>query len=161
MRGTGPPVLLVMGTTGDAGHFDKVADLLADEFTVLTYDRRGNGRSPAPHGWTGTSVEEQANEAAALLDALRLAPAAVFGTSSGAVFTLGLLVRHPQAVRGAILHEPALGLPATVIRPRRSAPGQQPYRSGSDGLSWASAARVNATTSASSRALPRARAAEN
>lgn len=108
VRGTGPPVLLVMGATGDAGHFETVADLLADEFTVLSYDRRGNGRSPAPHGWTGTSVEEQADDAAALLDALGLVPAAVFGTSSGAVFTLGLLVGHPQAVRGAILHEPAL-----------------------------------------------------
>src|SRR5204863_7993059 len=89
VRGTGPPVLLVMGATGDAGHFEKVADLLADEFTVLSYDRRGNGRSPAPHGWTRTSVEEQADDAAALLDALGLVPAAVFGTSSGAVFTLG------------------------------------------------------------------------
>jgi pimeloyl-ACP methyl ester carboxylesterase len=32
----------------------------------------------------------------------------VFGTSAGAVFVLGMLVRHPDAVRGAILHEPAL-----------------------------------------------------
>ena len=35
-RGTGPPVLLIMGATGDGGHFDKLADVLADEFTVLT-----------------------------------------------------------------------------------------------------------------------------
>jgi pimeloyl-ACP methyl ester carboxylesterase len=108
IHGTGPPVLLVMGATGDAGHFDKIADLLAGEFTVLTYDRRGNGRSPRPDGWTTTSVEEHADDAAALLDALGLAPAAVFATSSGAVFTLELMVGHPQAVRGAILHEPAL-----------------------------------------------------
>ncbi|WP_139274109.1 alpha/beta fold hydrolase [Saccharopolyspora flava] len=44
-RGTGPPVLLIMGATGDGGHFDALADLLADEFTVISYDRRGNGRS--------------------------------------------------------------------------------------------------------------------
>lgn len=50
VRGDGPPVLLVMGATGDAGHFETVADLLADEFTVLTYDRRGNGRSSRPDG---------------------------------------------------------------------------------------------------------------
>src|SRR4051794_32796984 len=43
VRGTGPPVLLIMGATGDGGYFDKLADLLADEFTVITYDRRGNG----------------------------------------------------------------------------------------------------------------------
>jgi pimeloyl-ACP methyl ester carboxylesterase len=46
IRGSGPPVLLIMGATGDGGHFDTLADLLADEFTVVTYDRRGNGRSP-------------------------------------------------------------------------------------------------------------------
>jgi pimeloyl-ACP methyl ester carboxylesterase len=48
VRGSGPPVLLIMGATGDGGHFDTVADLLADEFTVVIYDRRGNGRQSRP-----------------------------------------------------------------------------------------------------------------
>ena len=108
VRGTGPPVLLIMGATGDGGHFDALADLLADEFTVISYDRRGNGRSPVPAGWQTTSPEEQADDAAALLDALGTGPAAVFGTSSGGIFALCLLVRHPENVRGAILHEPGL-----------------------------------------------------
>jgi pimeloyl-ACP methyl ester carboxylesterase len=101
-------VLLIMGATGDGGHFDAFADLLADEFTVVTYDRRGNGRSPVPAGWATTSPEEQADNAAALLDTLGVGPAAVFGTSSGGNFALCLLVCHPEAARGAILHEPAL-----------------------------------------------------
>ena len=108
IRGAGPPVLLIMGATGDGGHFDELAELLADEFTVITYDRRGNGRSPVPAGWRTTSAEEQADDAAALLDALATGPAAVFGTSSGGTFSLCLLVRHPEIVRGAILHEPGL-----------------------------------------------------
>ena len=108
VRGMGPPVLLIMGATGDGGHFDTFADLLADEFTVVSYDRRGNGRSPVPAGWQTTSPEEQADDAAALLEALETGPAAVFGTSSGGTFALCLLVRHPAWVRGAILHEPGL-----------------------------------------------------
>lgn len=108
VRGTGPPVLLIMGGTGDGGHFDELADVLADEFTVVSYDRRGNGRSPVPSGWQTTSPEEQADDAAALLDALGTGPAAVFGTSSGGNFALCLMVRHPGLVRGAILHEPGL-----------------------------------------------------
>ena len=108
VRGTGPPVLLIMGATGDGGHFDAFADVLADAFTVVTYDRRGNGRSPVPDRWATTSPEEQADDAAALLEALGVGPSAIFGTSSGGNFALCLLVRHPGWVRGAILHEPAL-----------------------------------------------------
>jgi pimeloyl-ACP methyl ester carboxylesterase len=108
VRGAGPPFLLIMGATGDGGHFDAFAELLADEFTVISYDRRGNGRSPAPTGWTTTSPEEQADDAAALLDVLGTGPAAVFGTSSGGNYALCLLVRHPGRVRGVILHEPGL-----------------------------------------------------
>ena len=108
VRGTGPPVLLIMGSTGDGGHFDAFADVLADEFMVVSYDRRGNGRSPAPPGWQTTSPHEQADDAAGLLRALGTGPVAVFGTSSGGNFALCLLVRHPEWVRGAILHEPGL-----------------------------------------------------
>ena len=108
VRGSGPPVLLIMGATGDGGHFDTLADLLAHEFTVITYDRRGNGRSPAPAGWTTTSAEEQADDAAALVDSLAVGPLAVFGTSSGGNFALWMLTRHPAMVRGAVLHEPGV-----------------------------------------------------
>ena len=108
LRGGGPSLLLISGATGDAGGFDQVADLLADEFTVLTYDRRGNSRSPRPEGWETTSTDEQADDAAGLLSALELGPAAVFGGSYGAIFGLDLVIRHPELVRGAILHEPPL-----------------------------------------------------
>ncbi|HEV8599394.1 MAG TPA: hypothetical protein VGQ69_08555, partial [Gemmatimonadales bacterium] len=51
LRGSGSPLLLISGATGDAGHFERVASLLAGEFAVVTYDRRGNSRSPRPEGW--------------------------------------------------------------------------------------------------------------
>jgi pimeloyl-ACP methyl ester carboxylesterase len=90
------------------GHFARLAGLLVDEFTVVSSDRRGNGHSPRPAGWVTTSPEEQADDAAALLEALGLSPAAVFGTSSGATFALALVVRHSAAVRGALLHVPVM-----------------------------------------------------
>jgi pimeloyl-ACP methyl ester carboxylesterase len=108
VRGAGPLVLLIMGATGDGGHFHGLVELLADEYTVVTYDRRGNGRSPRPRGWNTTSNDEQVDDAAALLRSIGLAPAVVFGTSLGAIYALDLLIRHPDAVRGAILHEPPL-----------------------------------------------------
>lgn len=108
VRGDGPPLLFIVGSTGDAGTFAQVADLLADEFTVVTYDRRGNSRSPRPAGWVKTSVDEQGDDAAGLLKALDLAPALVYGNSVGAIIALNLVIRYPELVSRAILHEPPL-----------------------------------------------------
>jgi len=106
VRGSGPALLLIAGASGDAGVFEAVADALARDFTVVAYDRRARSRSPRPDGWTHTSADEQADDAAALLRALGLAPAHVFGTSSGATIGLNLALRHPDVVRSAVLHEP-------------------------------------------------------
>ncbi len=110
VRGSGPPVLFIAGSTGDAGHFERVAQLLSDEFATVTYDRRSNSRSPRPEGWESTSTEEQSEDAARLIEALGIAPAAVFGTSGGAIIGLDLLTRHPELIRGAILHEPSMNV---------------------------------------------------
>ena len=107
-RGSGLPVLSIQGATGDGGYFDRIADLLANEFTTVTYDRRGNSRSPAPVGWMHTSIEEQAEDAAGLLTALGLKAAIVFGTSGGGAIGLELVRRHPGLVASAVLHEPYL-----------------------------------------------------
>lgn len=107
-QGTGPTVFFIAGSTGDAGNFSRAADLLADEFTVVTYDRRGNSRSKRPVGWTSTSVGEQADDAAALVEALGLAPTVIFGASVGGLIALDLIIRHPQLVRACILQEPSI-----------------------------------------------------
>jgi pimeloyl-ACP methyl ester carboxylesterase len=116
-RGTGAPVLCISGATGDAGHFTAVADRLADEFTVITYDRRGNSRSKAPVGWASTSMAEQADDVAALLEALECVPAGVFGTSGGGIILLELLIRRPDVVRKKVVHEP----PLIAVLPNRDA----------------------------------------
>src|SRR5215218_10574211 len=106
--GRGPGLLFITGGGGDAGFWARVALDLMDEFTVVTYDRRGSSRSPRPEGWTVTSVEEQADDAAALLRTLNLAPAVVVGHSGGASIACELVVRHPAVVRHAVLYEPPL-----------------------------------------------------
>jgi pimeloyl-ACP methyl ester carboxylesterase len=119
VRGSGPAVLFIPGALGDAGYFTQVAEELADEFSPVTYDRRGNSRSPQPPGWKMTSMDEQADDAAGLLEALALVPAVVYGNSIGAIIGLNLLLRYPHLLRGAMLHEPpllsVLAHPETVI----------------------------------------------
>jgi pimeloyl-ACP methyl ester carboxylesterase len=108
MRGRGPTLLLISGGACDADQWSAIAPMLADDFTVLTYDRRGYSRSSGPANWTSTSVTEQADDAVALLRALDLSPATVLGHSSGASIACSLVERHPEIVRHALVYEPPL-----------------------------------------------------
>ncbi len=44
-RGDGRLVLMIHGAMEDAGYYSSAADILADKFTVVSYDRRCNSRS--------------------------------------------------------------------------------------------------------------------
>ena len=104
-KGSGPAVLLIPGTPGDAGQMAAVADELAGDHLVITYDRRGTSRSARPAGWTRTTVPEQADDAATVLSGVGVRTALVFGTSNGAAVALELALRHPGRVTRAIVHE--------------------------------------------------------
>jgi pimeloyl-ACP methyl ester carboxylesterase len=106
LRGSGSPLLLIHGGGTDGGIWGHLADELRREFMVVAYDRRGLSRSPRPKDWHQTSIVEQADDAAALLRALEVAPAAVVGASLGALIALELLLRHPDLVRRASLLDP-------------------------------------------------------
>ncbi|RDI50074.1 alpha/beta fold hydrolase [Nocardia mexicana] len=107
IRGSGPLLLLVPGGNGDAGTFGPVAALLADRYTVVSYDRRGFSRSPC-EGEPQRRVDLDAEDAARLLTHLAAEPAAVLGSSSGAIVALELLIRYPERIRTLVAHEPPL-----------------------------------------------------
>jgi pimeloyl-ACP methyl ester carboxylesterase len=107
-RGEGAAVVLVHGTTSTRAIWDELVQALGDGFRTIAYDRRGYGDSGAPEGYRGTTVEEQAEDAAAVIARVGAAPALLCGHSFGAVVCLDLLRRHPDLVRGAVLIEPPL-----------------------------------------------------
>src|SRR6059058_2621535 len=102
-RGEGTPVLLVHGMADRAAGWDAVAGTLAGEARAIVYDRRGYGQSGTPEPYERTTVEEQAEDAAALLRALDAAPAVVCGRDLGALVCLDLCKRHRGLVRGAVV----------------------------------------------------------
>lgn len=106
VRGAGSPLLMISGGQGDAGFYTLPAALLADEYQVITYDRRGNSRST--RNVTDFSVAQQARDAVAVLHAAGHTSAAVFGNSGGAIIALELVARHPDAVTAVVAHEPPL-----------------------------------------------------
>ncbi|MFK4088268.1 alpha/beta fold hydrolase [Kribbella sp. NPDC020789] len=109
VRGEGPLLLLISGGTGGAASFDEVADDLAAEYTVATYDPRGMSRSTLDDPTAEQSVAEHADDAFRLLELLSPGePARVFGTSSGAIAAVQLLTTHPDRVERVVAHEPPL-----------------------------------------------------
>ena len=75
---------------------------------AIAYDRRGYGASGAPEPYAATTVQEQSEDAAALLPALGAAPAVLVGEGFGALVVLELLVRRPQLASAAVLADPPL-----------------------------------------------------
>jgi pimeloyl-ACP methyl ester carboxylesterase len=106
--GVGPTVVFVHGMCGDARVWADQVARLADRFECTSYDRRGHSRSPRTTTTTET-VELHADDLAALIVALELAPTLVVGSSGGARVTLDLIRRHPHLVRGAVVSEPPVG----------------------------------------------------
>ncbi|KAH8842834.1 hypothetical protein MCOR31_011876 [Pyricularia oryzae] len=110
--GSGPLLVTVPGANGDAAIFDLAVPHLANNFTVCSYDRRGYSRSvyTEPNDLTmPVRLQTDADDVAALIDHLSPGePALVFGTSSGAIVSLDLLSRHPEAVSFLVAHEPPL-----------------------------------------------------
>lgn len=107
-RGAGPPVLLVHGMADSAEGCEPLMDALAVDARVIAYDRRGYGASGAPDVYERTSVNEQAEDAAAVLRGAGAAPVVACGVDLGALVVLDLLIRHPARVRGAVLLAPPL-----------------------------------------------------
>ncbi|WP_433245384.1 alpha/beta fold hydrolase [Streptosporangium sp. CA-135522] len=107
VRGSGPLVVLV-GAPMDATSFAPLADLLAADHTVLTTDPRGINRSPLDDPEQDSTPEMRADDLSRLLTHLDAGPAAVFGSSGGAVSALALAIAHPGQVHTVIAHEPPL-----------------------------------------------------
>jgi alpha-beta hydrolase superfamily lysophospholipase len=78
--GEGPPVVLVCGGSTDRMANAQLASLLAQDFTVLNYDRRGRGDSgdSAPY-----AIQREVEDLDAVIGAAG-GSACVWGTSSGA-----------------------------------------------------------------------------
>jgi pimeloyl-ACP methyl ester carboxylesterase len=105
--GSGPAVLLVHGMGEDHGAWAPLASALSSSARVIAYDRRGYGDSGAPEPYDATTVAEQAEDALHLLTARDALGAVALGADLGALVILDLLLRHPGAVRAAVLVDPA------------------------------------------------------
>jgi 3-oxoadipate enol-lactonase len=104
--GSGPVLLFVHGMCGDGEVWANQVSRLSDQFTCVTYDRRGHSHSPA--GTRDQSYATHADDAAALIETVALSGCTLVGSSGGSYVGFELLRRHPGLVRAAVLSEPPL-----------------------------------------------------
>lgn len=118
-EGVGDPLLLVMGLGGQLIDWPQgfVDELVSHGFRVIRFDNRDSGLSTEFGSQPPTTksmakaivlrrllsaeyrVDDMADDAAALLDALGLADAHVVGISMGGMIAQALAIRHPDRVR--------------------------------------------------------------
>ena len=104
--GSGPILLMIPGGPADAAAFTALAQCIADRYTAVPYDPRGNSRSVLDGPPEDFHLDLYGDDAAQLLAALGDRPAYVLGSSGGAQIGLNLTARYPGRVQTLVAHEP-------------------------------------------------------
>jgi pimeloyl-ACP methyl ester carboxylesterase len=100
-HGAGPPLLWIGGLGANIREIPHLIDAYSRHFSFVAFDARGCGRSDKPDG--DCNIAGLADDAAALLDALSLDSALVYGSSMGGMVAQELVLRHPTRVRALVL----------------------------------------------------------
>jgi pimeloyl-ACP methyl ester carboxylesterase len=101
VTGDGPTLLLIHGAEGSRRSFDRLVPLLADRFSVVTYDQRDCGETE--NAAQATDLARLAHDASELIAGLGHRSAFVFGTSFGGRLAQAIALLHPSLVERLIL----------------------------------------------------------
>lgn len=101
--GSGAPLVLVHGWAMDQRLFQPQREALAADFDVITFDRRGFGRSTAP-----PDLRREAQDIVTLLDSLGLDRVHLLGMSQGGRVALRFAAEHPERLVSLALQGPVI-----------------------------------------------------
>lgn len=130
VHGDGRPTILLLPTWTIVHQriWKLQVPFLARHHRVVTYDGPGNGTSDRVLDPARYSIDAEAEDAVAVLDATGSPDAVVVGVSMGGAYAARLAARHPDRVRAAVLIAPALALtPPLPERSRIRRRFDQPY----------------------------------
>jgi 3-oxoadipate enol-lactonase len=99
-RGSGTPILLIMGASYSSRLWYPVLDALSEHHQVISFDNRGTGESEST---AVASISDMAGDARAVLDAAGVEAAHVYGVSLGGVVALQFALESPERARSLVL----------------------------------------------------------
>jgi 3-oxoadipate enol-lactonase len=114
--GTGEPVLFLHGFPHSRAIWEPQLAGLACAASCIAPDLRGFGQSEARGPFT---MEQYADDAAALLDAERVSQSVVVGLSMGGYIAFAMWRRHPERIRGLVLADTRASADDATARERR------------------------------------------
>ncbi|MEM9829221.1 MAG: alpha/beta hydrolase [Bacteroidota bacterium] len=100
-RGSGEPLLLIMGITAPGSVWEKHVDYWDKHFHCIVTDNRGVGLTDKPASPYTTA--QMADDHAGLLDVLGISSVRVAGVSMGSTIAQQLALRHPEKVKSMVL----------------------------------------------------------
>ena len=101
----GPGLVLVNSLGTDARIWDDVIALMAAQYRILSYDKRGHGLSDSPDG--DYSLEDHLNDLTGLIDHVGMGEVAVMGVSVGGLIAQGFALAHPERLTALVLCDTA------------------------------------------------------
>ncbi len=104
VHGEGEPVLLLMGTGADHTFWTPQIGPYSERFQLIVIDARGTGRSSRPKAWLKTTLRAMAEDAARLLDHLKIDKAHVGGMSLGSTVSQEFALAWPERLLSLSLH---------------------------------------------------------
>ncbi|MEO6054665.1 MAG: alpha/beta hydrolase [Chthoniobacterales bacterium] len=107
-EGSGKPLVLIAGYTNHLNQWALLRPELAKHYQLLLFDNRGAGRSESPD--TPYSLEQMADDTAALIRFLGLEKPHIFGRSMGSGIAQTLAVKHSSLIDKLILNNPLIQL---------------------------------------------------
>lgn len=100
-HGQGPTLMLVPGLGGTAAAYRNQIPAFAKHFHVVVHDHRGAGQSSLSR--IRYSVDQMADDALKLMDALGIEKAHYLGHSTGGAMGQALAIDHPDRIDGLVL----------------------------------------------------------
>lgn len=120
-QGEGEPVVFVHGGVNDLRAWRHQMDVFGAEMRAVALSCRHYHPNDPPSDSIALPLSVLADDLAAFLDALDLAPAHLVGSSSGAFVCLITALNHPERVQSLVLGEPpVLSLLGVSVPPKPS-----------------------------------------